>query len=185
MLIKQNGFSLIEAMIVLIIMASLLALSIGPLRQISQRGKATLAATQFIHVAELAQREATARHQTIVVCATDDNKTCNKKAGNHLLLYVDTDESGELRDASQVISRVENTDKTSQIHFRFYPLYQRYLTFLPSELLREYNALVWACQSKIKSPLWIIAVSRSGVVQQVELNKDGNIDDTTGKKIVC
>lgn len=75
---RSGGFTLIELMIALSILAILGALTMPSFSGLIQDSKRTTAVNAFVHTVFLARSEAMNRSQTISICGSADGRTCSK-----------------------------------------------------------------------------------------------------------
>jgi len=93
---KQSGFTLVEAMFVLVIAAILLSVAAPSFRDFIRNSRITGKANDLLVGLNLARSEAIKRHAPVVVCATDDASaaapTCDAGADfSQWIVFVDDD----------------------------------------------------------------------------------------------
>lgn len=87
----QNGFTLYELMITLLIVGVVLSLGIPNMRAYSQNSRMTSAANDFHAAFHLARSEASRAKTNITICASADSVTCGGTWDQGYIVFVDTD----------------------------------------------------------------------------------------------
>lgn len=77
MLQKSYGFSLIELMVAITVLAVLLGVGLPSFNNVIQNSRSTALANEIVTSLNLARSEAVKRTQSIMVCASTDQATCN------------------------------------------------------------------------------------------------------------
>ncbi|WP_070990124.1 GspH/FimT family pseudopilin [Halofilum ochraceum] len=72
-----RGFTLVELMVTLIIIAVVLSIAVPNFRDFIQDSRATAEANNIVGALNLARSEAIKRSETVSVCASSDQATCN------------------------------------------------------------------------------------------------------------
>lgn len=72
----QAGFSLIELMIAISVLAILISVAVPSLRTAVQNNRISAQANELVTAFHLARSEALKRNQPVVVCASSDGETC-------------------------------------------------------------------------------------------------------------
>jgi type IV fimbrial biogenesis protein FimT len=74
---RSNGFTLIELMIVIAIVAILASIGFPSFRLLIQNNNMTAQANGLLGVLQLARSEAVTQRQRVTVCPSNDQSTCN------------------------------------------------------------------------------------------------------------
>lgn len=107
----QSGFTLVELMVTVIVLAVVMAIGFPSFRYVTNSGRVTNPANELLATLQTARMEAIRRGQRTVVCRTDNADaaapTCVAAAGNWggWLAFVDADRDGTL-DVGEVVLRV-------------------------------------------------------------------------------
>lgn len=89
MMKKHNGFTLIELMIVVALVAILAAVGVPSFREFIQNNRLATQANTFLTGLKLARSEAVKRGVNVVVCASNDQVQCAGTWNNGWILFVD------------------------------------------------------------------------------------------------
>lgn len=89
MMKKHNGFTLIELMIVVALVAILAAVGVPSFREFIQNNRLATQANTFLTALKLARSEAVKRGVNVVVCASNDQTQCAGTWNNGWILFVD------------------------------------------------------------------------------------------------
>ena len=105
----QNGFTLYELMITLLIVGVILSLGIPNMRAYSQNSRMTSAANDFHAAFHLARSEASRAKTNITICASADSLTCGVGAtwDQGYIVFVDTDGNIATGGADESILRAQ------------------------------------------------------------------------------
>ena len=111
---KQTGFTLIELMFTIVVMAVLLGLSVPNFRDFLRNSRLTTAANDLLADLNVARTESIKRRQIVTMCGTDapEAATPNCVAANSngfgaWIVFVDEDGDGVVANAADVLRRHE------------------------------------------------------------------------------
>lgn len=169
---RHAGFSLMELLVCMTIISILFAISLPTVREFMSHSEDEVLQKEWLAAIEFAQQEAQARRSPI---GLSQNK-------NGLQIFLDENKDG-IHDQSQIISAVRLSSQHGEMHSRFWPHYQHYLSFLPTGFLNHENGSVWHCHGKKAE--WAIILSQSGRTRSVMPNKNGELKDNHGKLLLC
>jgi type IV fimbrial biogenesis protein FimT len=91
---KARGFTLIEMMTAIFILAILVSLTIPSFREATLSGRLTGFANDIVASSQLARSEAIKRNVTVTLCASSDGETCDDPDGWEAGWIVLADEGG-------------------------------------------------------------------------------------------
>lgn len=107
---QRTGFTLVEALVVLVLMALLLTLAAPSLKGLRQRQQLRGQAEAFWNSLTLARAEAMARQQRVTVCAQSVVGDCDATGPwqRGWLVFVDTNRNGQ-REAEELVLQRQGT----------------------------------------------------------------------------
>jgi type IV fimbrial biogenesis protein FimT len=94
----QRGFTLIEAMITVLIAAILMAIAVPSFRTLTLNSQQRNAVADVNVMLSRIRTEVAARHRGVTACASNDQVTCSGAANweNGWIIFVDSDDDGTL-----------------------------------------------------------------------------------------
>lgn len=109
---SQHGFTLIELMVAIAILAILLAIGVPSFQSFIASSRLTTANNDFVGAMTLARSEAIRRGTRVTVCKSADSATCTNTGGwqQGWIVFVDTTRSGataEVNTGETIVSRYE------------------------------------------------------------------------------
>jgi type IV fimbrial biogenesis protein FimT len=108
---NQKGFSLLELMVTLSIVAIVMAIAVPNMSQFIKNDRLTSYTNALISDLMLGRGKAVQRNQPVIVCASDDQATCTGgDFKNGWIVAVDIDNDGTVGNADDLI-RVQNKIK--------------------------------------------------------------------------
>lgn len=78
---RARGFTLVELMVTLALLAILLALAVPSFTEASLSGKLGSFASRLVASTQIARSEAVKRNRTVQMCASEDGASCGSSAG--------------------------------------------------------------------------------------------------------
>ncbi|MFC3129931.1 GspH/FimT family pseudopilin [Coralloluteibacterium stylophorae] len=91
---KARGFTLVELMITVAVLAVVAAIALPNFKGTMQRNQLATAANEVLAAVALARTEALRSPRTVSVCASDDGASCGGEWSNGWLVWIDEDASG-------------------------------------------------------------------------------------------
>ncbi len=104
--IRSKGFTLLELMITLFIVAILFAAAIPSFKDMSTRNRLVTYTNDFIATINLARSEAVRRGSPVSICSSADGKACGGGWSDGWVTFADPDSDGVIADADTDIIRV-------------------------------------------------------------------------------
>ena len=147
----RRGYSLIECLVVLAIIAILAAIGLPALRGYLQRTHDQLIQQQLVQVVRFAQQTADARGIALGVTRRADA----------LLVFVDTNKD--------VIYRSHLNLYAGELFWRTYPFYRNYLVFNPRPSSVIDNGVLWYCRAKQHQPVWAVMVKCKLFIRMIKV----------------
>jgi len=103
---RHNGFTLIELMVVIVIVAILAGIGVPSFRTLIQNNNLTSQTNGLLGLLQLARSEAVTQRQQVTVCPSSDQATCNS---------VDWNDGGLVRRSDSTVVRVMPTSTDMSI----------------------------------------------------------------------
>jgi len=103
----QHGFTLVEMIVVMAVMAVLLSTGISQLRSVTDSLKLTAAANSLVSHFHFARSEAIKRNGRVVLCTSDDATACAASGGwdQGWIVFHDTNANGSREPAEPLLAR--------------------------------------------------------------------------------
>ena len=99
---KENGFTLVELMITLLVVTVLLALGVPSFTEFIKNNRLAAQTNDFVIAMQLARNEAVKRGTGTVVCASEDQSTCSGSNdwSTGWIIFSDLDQEGDLEEGT-------------------------------------------------------------------------------------
>ena len=101
----QNGFTLIELMITISLLAVLITLGVPALQSTTRSNTVVAKSNSFLSAVRIARSEATKRRDSVIICASDTQTNCNNANGwsDGWVVFVDDGITAGVFDAGEDI----------------------------------------------------------------------------------
>lgn len=159
--IFQDGFSLIELLIVMALVSTVLAFIIPSYNTLISNTEDNIMTSQLLRAIHLAQTEAMMRQELI---------TFKKLSGGWEQGY-------EISIDDKTLHRFLNPKHKGQWHWRAFPVHREDLQFLRTGVSRSENGTFWYCQKNNSKPRWAVILNQAGRARVVYPNKEGKIEN--------
>lgn len=173
---KNEGVTLIELMVVLVVLAILIGLAAPGLRSLLVRWAADTAAASLVDDFRLARSEAIKRNDFVTICRSTDGVSCAGQAGSwHTgwLVFVDRDSDGVVDAASPGATPADEVLRVQQALpwvASVEPLAgnaQRQFKFRPTGLAPGYQGnMVLSVSTSVSGGTVLLCVTSTGRIQQ-------------------
>ncbi|WP_044556018.1 GspH/FimT family pseudopilin [Shewanella piezotolerans] len=157
MLKQDQGFTLIECMVTLVILTILLSVSIPSLSTVYAQVRASLSIKEIKQSIQLARSYAISYGQRVTVCPLTETR-CNSNWGNNISVFSDSGESNHIDGTDQLLFTIGPFDSRDFVQYN-----RRAIRFLPSGLASGTNGTLTYCPESLNSQYSAaIIVSQSG-----------------------
>jgi hypothetical protein len=90
-----------------------------------------------------------------------------------------------LEETDRVIRYLPFHQQGGVLHWRSYPHYRDYLFFLPEGALESDNGTFWYCYPHQASPAFALTLNKAGMTHVILPDKQGDVRDASGKRLMC
>lgn len=104
---RQPGFTLVELLVTVAVLAVIIGLAVPSFRGVMQRNRLTTAANEFVATLQLARMEAVRRNLRAVVCPTSTGTGCGGADWSRVVVFVDRNSNGAVDAAETVVKDVQ------------------------------------------------------------------------------
>jgi type IV fimbrial biogenesis protein FimT len=168
---KRLGFSLLELLIVLSIIALTLTLSLPTFSTFLNQAKSQRIKEQLLRAIHLARSEAQWRGVAVSLCHSANHKICGGRWEDDQIIFIDEAEAGSVQKTEDILSIFSMPRLPGVLHWRS-ALSRAYLQILPTGLTRGEDGTFWYCSRESKIPVWAIKVSQSGRARVIEESEE-------------
>lgn len=110
---RNSGFTLIELMVAIAVLAILLAIGLPSFQESLRSNRVTTAANEFLTAISLARSEAIRSTRGAGVCASADGATCAGTWNDGWLVWLDANGNGTLEGGENVVRYTQSKGKLS------------------------------------------------------------------------
>jgi type IV fimbrial biogenesis protein FimT len=167
MLLKILGFTLIESLITLALIAILFAIIAPNFKHFFQQSNNQAIASQLMHAIQFARSQAIINNKKMMMCSSDNQKNCGGNWQQGFIIISD----------SRVLFSAKISIKNAILHWRSFPLSFDHLEFSSKNFQ---NGTFWLCPENAIYPSWAIVLNKSGRARIVYPN---SVDEM--EKLVC
>lgn len=100
---RTSGFSLVELMVVVALVAILAAIAVPNFRDVIRTNRTTGAANELVAMMQIARMEAVRRRARVVFCASADGGSCGGTSWARSIVFVDADRNGQRNGAEELV----------------------------------------------------------------------------------
>lgn len=169
----KSGFSLIELLIVLTLIAILSAMGIISFTSFQKESQTEILKSQLFRAIQLTRSEAIFRNQRIILCSSRNQKTCDGDWQSGFIV----------KTTENVLHAFQPFSIDGILHWRAFPLDREHLEFLSSGIPNAENGTFWFCVSSRIA--WAIMMNKSGRLHEIKPNQHGVILDHKGIALPC
>lgn len=186
---KQEGFTLIQLIICLVIIAVVTALSFPAWRPIIEKSKHQAAAYRIYRFFQFARSSAVYQRHTLTACASRDRISCivsNDWSQSDLILFIDHNQNGERDTDESVIRHLSLASLEAQLQWRSFGN-KHYLQWQSNGMSYYQNGNFLYCP-KDKNPrhAFMLIVNAAGRMYFAnDRDADGIVEDSEGRNIQC
>ncbi len=180
---QSAGFSLLELLWALLIVAVLTTLAVPAFSAFSASNKRSSSAQQVLNLLHYARSEAAAAFEITTFCLSDDGTSCDRTGGAYFLLFHDLD-SDRTVDAGELIYR--ETPHVADNHYRLSASNRAYIRYRPTGSVMDFGSVIICPQNRDNHYAARIVVHRSGRPRHGrDHDGDGIVEGSDGNPIDC
>lgn len=168
------GFTLIELMIVVSLISVLVSVGVPSFKDLMERNQLTSSINQFVSSLSLARSEAIKRKQKVVLCASNDGKTCAAGTGYEIgwIVYAENEVPENNRDEdNQALIWVQESLADSLTLYGNTSSVQSPLQYGATGRINGIGGRVTLCKNNRVDKARAITINPTGRVHQVERNE--------------
>ncbi|HSW93269.1 MAG TPA: GspH/FimT family pseudopilin [Gammaproteobacteria bacterium] len=152
---KMRGFTLLELLTVLGIIALLSIVGFSGIIFFSQKSESDVAESNLINAIQLTRAEAIARHEKVILCGSPDQVECSP----------DWDKGYLIKTASRILYHFPAHTDNQRLQWRSFPTHKPQLEFLPDGLSYFQNGTFRFYQKEATAPDWAVVLNKAGRVR--------------------
>ncbi len=176
----MKGFTLVELMVVILIVAMLATMGISAFDFIRAKQYSNLAINHIASVAKTTQLLALSYRQTMSLCPSNDNKNCSSDWSQPLIIFY-TDENNNTNVVAHYSGIVGGKLRWSGFIGKSLVQYQA-----NGQLLASNGTFIYCPNNQDKTLIRAVIINRVGRMRMAEdLNNDGVVDSKEGQSISC
>lgn len=181
-----TGFTLLELLFTLAILATLLGLALPDFRQLHRNTEMDIHARELAQLLELARVAAITRNSLVTLCRSTTGDACAGRWQDGILVFVDYDGDRRIDADDEVIRYHQFNGFEGEVRWRAFQNRQ-YLQITPQGFTRYQNGNFTLCPAD-KNPLYArqLIVNRSARLRFAQdSDADGIREDSRGKPLQC
>jgi type IV fimbrial biogenesis protein FimT len=182
---RSRGFTLIEAMVTIVLLAVFVSTAVPSYQWLLTRNRVVSEINSFVATLQLARTEAIKRGQTVRVCTSSSGTGCSTSADwdDGWLVFVDTDDDGDF-DSNETRLRV-GQGFSSGDRFTGNTHVAHKVSFTRIGFVTQGGSLTLCPSSGNTSEARAIVISLVGRVRLAEDDDGDGIVETSGSNVSC
>jgi len=191
---RQNGFSLIEAMVTMGIAAIVLSMGVPAFQSYSQNSRQTIAINELATALQLARNSAVARRQPVTLCKSPNGINCVTGGASGdwsqgWMMFTnpnDIDGTAGLTPGTEALLRVHGALQGNATLVGTGPVVHQ-ITFMPQGRINNgFGGTITHCDSRGNTAATALVISIGGQVRQAkDTNGDGIVENGGGAPVPC
>ncbi|WP_237068699.1 GspH/FimT family pseudopilin [Microbulbifer guangxiensis] len=181
-----RGFTLIELMLVLSIMAIIISLAAPPMGDFLKRYRAEVQRQALFDLIALSRSKAYGHGETFTLCGSADHQSCSGDWARGALLFADTNGDGSRSSDEQIERVMEPLPEGASLAWASFGN-KPYLQFRPNGLTRNQSGNFSYCPPDGNGKYgWIIVLNAMGRPYSGRDNDgDGIVENGSGENLSC
>lgn len=181
-----GGYSLLEALLALLIASILLALAAPPMGRTLDRSQASKDVSQIYRSIQLARTHAITKKTVTTFCASSNGVSCGGPWREGTLLFRDNNDNRVVDHDDHVIEIGKALSHGTHLFWRASAGRNQYLRFAPTGVTKEFGRFSYCPNSEDISLRSMLILNRMGRIRKpLERNAQGVIEDRDGRQPEC
>ena len=182
----QTGFTLIELMVTVSILAILLATAIPAMADFLERNRANAIISEVRNLVAMARENAVHHGCFTTLCPSEDNTTCSSNTLAPLIVFSDCNRNRKIDEDDQLYRVMQPLPENSQLRWSF-SLGRRYLQMTPQGFTNSlFGSLIYCPASGEEQHARLLIISRSGRARYgKDTDGDGIPNRDSGENVGC
>ena len=182
----SNGFTLIELMIVIAIVAILMAVAVPAMSDFLQRNRANAIISEVRTLIALARENAVHHGCFTAICPSDDNISCSRNQQAPLIVFSDCNRNLVVDEDDQLYRVMRPLPEQSHLRWSFFGN-RRYLQMTPQGWTNHHNGtLIYCPASGEEKHARLLIIHKSGRTRYGrDTDGDGIPNRANGENVGC
>ncbi|MDM3871255.1 GspH/FimT family pseudopilin [Porticoccus sp. W117] len=183
---NNSGFTLIELMISLAIMAILLAAAVPAMMDFLERNQSRAIISEVRNLVALARENAVHHGCHTIMCPSDDRVQCSRNMDAPVMVFSDCNRNREIDGDDELYRVMQPLPENSQLHWSF-SAGRRYIQMTPQGHTNStFGSLIYCPASGKEEHARLLIISRSGRARYgKDTNGDGIPNRASGENVGC
>ncbi|MBB6520914.1 GspH/FimT family pseudopilin [Pseudoteredinibacter isoporae] len=143
--IRANGFSIIEMLIIIVLMAIIGALAMPNMRSFFHKSNAENSARQLLGALQATRAAAVQSRRIATLCPTSDGKVCSRRWDDQLMVFIDDNKNGKRSKNEEIIHVRSGLQSGAYIEWSAFRNPKYYIQYRPDGSTNYHNGTFAYC----------------------------------------
>lgn len=181
---SQNGFTLIELGIIVIVIAVMATVAIPSFDSSMSRNRILSAQTELQSVLNQARSEAVKRGKTITLCSSTDQANCNGTWNDGWILFVDKNSNNAVNSGEEIL-RVGELVQGGNTLVMAGSVSNSAIQFLSSGFSNQNSTWIYCAPDKAAGKARGVVVQSSGLIRRSRDNNSDGVQEGFSSPLSC